>query len=224
MNLKNQILGALLILFTMTDHVLGDVITSPISVIANTAGQLGGSGPGNLIDQSGLSAGFVSGVTDFDTYIGSSPTHSRNSSAGAWVGGVFVFDGHIDFDLGSSQLIEQIALWNGTSNSTSAINSFTVFTSEDAGFGASTNVGSFNNAQNDASDPFPVSVFDLTDSTARYARLQINSHHGNGTVMGMGEIAFDTVAAVPEPATFGALSLSAIGVYYRRRRRQSPKQ
>jgi len=225
MNPRYQLLAAILTVITTSDHLFGGVITSPISVIANELGQLGGSqSPGNLIDQSGLSSGFVSGTTDFNSYIGGGPTHSSNSSAGAWVSSFMALDGRIDFDLGSTQVIQQVALWNGTSGSTAAIDEFVVFTSDDSTFTTSTNVGTFNNAQNDGLDPFPVSVFDLTDSTARFARIQINSNHGSNVITGMGEIAFDTVSAVPEPATFGLFSVGAVGLHYRRRRRRADVQ
>lgn len=205
------------------------VIMSPTSVIANTIGEFNNSyDVGNMIDQSGLSTGFISGTSDFNTYIGGGPTHVGSDNANAmWFGpGRGPFTGYLDFDMGSTVQLFQLALWNGAIGSTANINSFTVLTSTNAGFATPTNVGTFTNPQGVGATPYSATVFDLTDSTAEYVRILINSYYGNPNVVGIGEVAFDTGsvnAAVPEPASIAMWTLGAIGLMFARRKRQETK-
>ena len=66
----------------------------------------------NIRNQSGLSTGYTSGVTDFDTYIAGNPTHNGGGTSTIWDSNNYTTTGHIDFDLGGSFSIESFALWN----------------------------------------------------------------------------------------------------------------
>ena len=93
-------------------------ILSPTSVVANTLGELAaGFEDENLINQSGLSSGFTSGVTDFGTYIGSSPTHlgPGNSGSVGYASPNSITTGDIEFDLGGVFQITRMVLWNDCS-------------------------------------------------------------------------------------------------------------
>ena len=64
-----------------------DLILQPTAVSTNM-GSLQSAVPDNVRNQSGLSAGYTSLVTDFDNYIASNPTHnSSNFQAGKGEGG-----------------------------------------------------------------------------------------------------------------------------------------
>ncbi len=66
--------------------------------------------PDNTRNQSGLSTGYTSQVTDFDTYIASNPTHQSIVSAYRWFSASTT--GNFDFDLGGTFTIQSFALWN----------------------------------------------------------------------------------------------------------------
>ncbi len=120
---------------------------------------------GNIIDQSGLSLTYTSGVDGFDTYIGLGPTQPLLESDNYWISSFGSTIGTITFDLGSSLTTTRLAFWSG-GNERQAITSFEVYSDDDDDFGngGTTLLGSFNRTD---SNP-PVSsaeVFDFTDAT-----------------------------------------------------------
>lgn len=200
------------------------VITSG-SLYNNTGGEYGALFTvDRLSNQAGLSAGYTDGVTDFDAYIASAPTHAtQESDGGTWLSnGVPNFPIVLDFDLGSSQLVSTLALWNGTAGDNAAIQSFSVFGSDVADFSVSTLMGDFTNPIG-VGGPEPVTVFDLTDLTARFVRIMINSHYGNSCCIGIGEIAWEVAGAseVPLPAALPLFlgGLAGISLFNRKRKR-----
>jgi hypothetical protein len=202
-------------------------VLSPGSVIANTMGEAPGASVNQLLNQSGLSVGYTSGVTDFATYIASGPTHTRAVQADQWFSSIGTFPpGHIDFDLGNEYMVRDLAFWNGAGTTTANVQNFRVFTSNVPDFSVSTLVGSFTNPQQRSSNTYPVTVFHLTNTDARYVRLDLDTYYGNPNVVGIGEVAFDATsatAAAPEPASLTLLGIGSIGLlgYGWRRRKQS---
>lgn len=185
-----------------------DVIVQP-TLINNTMGSFSSDWLDSFtVDQSGLNINYTSNVTDFDAYIASNPQHLTTTVGTYWFSSN-AQNGVMDFDLGEILAITRVALWNpGNSNSTMGFN---VYTSNDAGFGSSTFVGSYNLGI--ANLP---QVFDLDDSIGRYVRLEMLSNHG-GSFHGFGEIAFAT-ANIPEPTVLLPLAGLAIGLIGRRKR------
>ena len=199
----STLVGCAVTAFVGVNAANAGVIQSPTAVIENTIGDALGFEIVHAIDQSGLSLAFVSGVTNFDTYLGGNPTHSEPLSSDAWFSPFGPVTGFIDFDFGSSLIISRLALWN---EDNAGVSSMRIFTSNDSSFGSSTLVGTFSPA-NSPGSPVSAQVFDLIDTTAQYVRLEILASHWNDSpdLVGIDEIAFDvsttTQSGVPEPSS-----------------------
>jgi uncharacterized protein (TIGR03382 family) len=164
----------------------------------------------HIIDQSGLSTGYTSGVTDFQGYLAGGPTHI-DDPATAWIA-VGHPSGHVDFDLGSPMEIAAAAIWN-YSNSTNfaAMTQITLFGSLDAGFASSTNLGTFNLTVPPIFTSDTAQVLAFGPINARYIRLAVE----NPTLTpALNEVAFDVV---PEPATLTLALAGLAALFYRRR-------
>jgi len=200
------------------------MIMSPTAILANSIGSFSPDfDEAFMIDQSGLSAGFTSGVTDFTTYVGGNPTHNETLSNSIWFGPKFSVTGTLDFDFGAQQNIEQLVLWIAAFTPPSAI---TVLTSSDAAFAANTVVGLISPANPpDVPGSVAAEVFDITDSSARYLRLLITASL-NSSFVGIGEVAIDASepipgggTAIPEPGTLALFGLGLAGLGFARRRK-----
>jgi hypothetical protein len=157
----------------------GQVMLSPVAVVGTDLGSCCAEAPlANLINQSGVEKPFISGTTDFDTYFAvPHQTFAMNGPANNWQSDVaftLPLHGYVDFDLGASHRVSQLALWNVTAKD------ITVSFSEDlAGLATAPVAGSFALVSH-ASFSFSYAV-DLLPFSApqqgRYLRLAINSAH-----------------------------------------------
>ena len=111
-------------LMLVSSVATASVILSPTAVVGNTMGTAGGTTT-NIINQTGLSSGFVSGVTDFSTYLATNPIHATNSATNGWAGNSGPVLGDLDFNLGGIFQLNSLALWS--QSNTNGINSFTIF-------------------------------------------------------------------------------------------------
>ena len=108
------------------------VILSPTRVVANT---LGGTTTSHIIDESGLAPSFISGVTDYDTYVAGNPTHAALqfiSNPNGWASATGFAGKFMEFDLGDVYNILSFALW--TQSNGGAVNSFTLSSAADQNF------------------------------------------------------------------------------------------
>lgn len=187
------------------------VITSPQSVVNNTMGTFPGYPEDNMLNQSGLSATFTSGVTKFDSYIAQGPSHAFQNTL-SWFSPSGANTGRLDYALGGVFLIDRLALWN--ESAFFAVNEFEVFTSPDASFSSPTSVGSFAAHNEHDFGVTQVQVFSLSPTIGRFVRLEINSNHGSSQT-GIGELAF---GVIPEPSALCLVASGLLGWARRKRR------
>jgi hypothetical protein len=216
--MKNYLSGIALLLCASIAQA--GVIQAPTAVLlgSGTMGQVGSSGT-SMINQSGLSTHYISGVTDFATYTSSGVTHAKADSQSWLSDGRANRSGYVIFDLGDNYLVSQFAMWNGATGITASVNGFSLSTSMTSNFSTSIAVGNFTGQMAD----YNATVYDLTDSTARYVKLTIDGNFGNGCCTAIGDLAFDVITTpapsnVPEPGSVALLALGFAGVAFSRRR------
>ena len=173
-------------------------------------------------NQSGLSSGYTNGVTDFDNYTISNPSHTNSSTNSFLSNPGSNRTGNLDFDLGGTFSIDKLALWN-LGGSVNSLEDFDVYTADNALFTGATKV---NASTLTALQTTTVQVFDLTPSTASHIRIDFSdsnpNYGGNGDGTGVGEVAFSSSAAIPEPSSyllFGTAISGLLGIGWLRRKR-----
>lgn len=180
--------------------------------------------PAFAIDQSGLSASYVSGVTDFDAYVAATRTVAGGSSFNTWFSSAGLTTGSFDFALGGPRTISAFALWTDPQPTPhQGIRAFTLIAGSDAAFTTPTLLGSYVAAEGAGDATNVGQVFAFAPTSASYVRMEILSNYGSTFVTGMVEGAFRLAPAAtvtPEPTSVvlvggGLLSLAAL----RRRRR-----
>lgn len=200
------------------------VIVSPVSAVINS----GGPGFGSIADtynHNGLLSGFVSGVTDFNTYIGTNPQHSLVFAGNEWFGNSGTTSASVTYDLGSVLNINAMALWNEES---SGIGRLDIFTSLDnITFGAVTTFFPPNNPIGSNYGPSVIgNPNDPTGTNLRYVRLDMSNcpqaEAGSFPACAIGEVAFDRISAtVPEPITLSLFGTGLAGAIAMRRRKKT---
>lgn len=224
--MKRVLFSAIAAFGLLAANVQAAVIVSPISASA-TSEFSGSFDIGNTIDQSGLFSGFTSGVTDFDTYLGTDPQHDFIAANNEWFTATDVLSAVIDYDLGALRQIDRMAFWN---DEFSGVGSIEVEVSTDNV--AFTSVASGLSPTNWASTvtSYGADVFSLGGvHDAQYVRLTVSNcpqADALGPFCGIGEVAFSSVAStVPEPAALLLLGagLAGLGITRSRRARGRPE-
>lgn len=190
---------------------------------------IGGPGSGSIADtynQNGLATKYISGVTNFDTYIAGDPRHSAIFLNFEWFSYNGANSAQVTYDLGSIFSIDQLALWNEEG---SGIGLLTLLSSTD-GLSFSS-IGAFTPTDNPvsltpATDTYGADVFSFAMRSTRYVRFDMSGcpqPKNNYAGCAIGEVAFRTASvggAVPEPATWMMMMIGfgAVGFITRRRR------
>lgn len=173
----------------------------------------------HTLDQSGLSDGYVSGVTDFDAYAASNPTHNSASNRQEWFSRAGDNSGiSVTYDLGGPKIIDAMALWNeefagiGTTNLLGSMDGITFFLLStiipiDEAYADKNTVASYS-----------AQIFSFVATELRYLKLTMldclgpPASESSYLGCGIGEVAFsagENIAPVPLP---GALPLLGLGL------------
>ncbi len=170
--------------------------------------------PNLVINQSGLSQNYVSGVTNFDTFVGSA-THGTVTTGNAVQLLENPFPGNESYAFGfaSAKTIDAIAFWY--SNLVTSAN-LEIYADIDNDFtnGTSGLLASFTVFSSVA--PISSVVIPISTTTTSFIHLHVVS--ATNPAFAFGEIAFRSAIPIPEPATATLGLLSVAGLMMRRRR------
>ena len=171
--------------------------------------------PTFAINQSGLSTGYVSGVTDFNTYLAGNPTHAI-AAPNTWFSAQLNTTGNFDMGLGGLFGIQSMALWNESQGVGQGIQRFNLFADTQASFATAVLLGTFSAVEGITT----AEVFNFAPTSASHVRVQVLSNHGNPNFTGAMEFAFNSAPIdVAEPGTLGILSLGLVGLGFARRKK-----
>lgn len=185
---------------------VGSVNATPIyqavSVNASTSEFGGDYALVNMINQSGLSAGYTSGVSDFATVAGGTNHNGGNALNSGFSVGPF---GQFSYDLGSVLSLDGLAFWE-TQNSGSVLE-FNLYadTNQNFGDGVGAFLGSFL-ATASGLTTSSAQTFGFSAVSTQFLHIDIITTDG-GASPGIGEIAFRGAMVVPEPSLLALLGL-----------------
>jgi hypothetical protein len=193
----------------------------PGVIIAPTSATVDTNGPGfgsitNTFDQSGLSIGYTAGVTNFDAYIASNPSHTLVFSGFEFFGNSGTSTLQVTYDLGSAKRINALALWNEESSGIGRLN---LLSSLDG-----VNFSSLATGLSPTDNPlasYLADVFTFGNVSTRYVRFEASGcpqpNPGSFPACAIGEVAFRS--AVPEPASWAMMiaGFGLVGAAMRRR-------
>ncbi len=202
---------------------LGAVLPANAAIISAVSGVINSGGPGSgtlteTYNQSGLSAGYTSGVTNFNTFVATT-THTTTFAGYEWFSNEGTDSASVTYDLGSVVKIDKMALWNEESSGIGLLD--LLFSTDGTTF--SSLLSGLMPTDNPLAD-YLADVFSFTSTDLRYVRMDMSRCPqpvvGSYNACAIGEVAFNQVAAVPVPAA-GLLLLGALGGLGLMRRRRA---
>lgn len=184
----------------------------------------GGPGFGTLqgtFDQSGLSSRYISGVTDFASFVATT-THAHEFAENEWFSERGITQASVTYNLGAVNNVDSLALWN---EDAAGIGTLDLSVSSD-GVNFTHLLSGLEPVQNDFDTDYAAEVFSFAATAFQFIRFDMSDcPRGGGTFRGcaIGEVAFNAVRVsdVPVPAGLPLL-LGGLGVFgYMRRRKQA---
>lgn len=190
------------------------VIVQPVTITASEPDYGGSYALVNQINQSGLSAAYMAGVTDFDSYVASTTHDGVGALNSGFSVGPF---GSFSYDLGAVINIDAIGLW-ATAN-TGSVLQFNLYADNDNDIsnGAGGLIGGFTAVGSNYTSADPGQAFMFAQVATRYVHMEILTTDG-GPQPGLGEVVFRTATMVPEPEPLALFAIGLIPFWLRLRR------
>lgn len=213
-------LGLLVAVATFAGTANAGTMISPVSVSSDMGEFSGDFALAYLIDQSGLSAGYTSGVTDFDTYFAGNPT-ADDSEFSYWFPPANGPMGYLQFDFAQTVTLASMAVWNVPT--ASGIKTFNLVADDDGDFtngGTITLLSAQEIDNNGAANAVPAQIVNFTPTSLLAIRIEVTETQLPDTFAAAArEVAFGTgTAAIPEPASIALLASGSLVLIRRRRR------
>lgn len=209
-------MGAVIVIgFSSGNSVHAASIYQPVGV-STDMGSFATFEPIFTIDQSGLAAGYVSGVTDFDTFVAATNTVSGGGSFNTWFSQSGDTTGNLEFDLGGSFAVDSLALWADPQGAGQTVNNFNLLADDNALFSSPILLGNFYAVDGTSDATNFGQIFAFSTVVASHFRIEILSNHGSTLTTGLVEVAFEA-SPVPVPGIVWAF-VSALGLLYSAKR------
>ena len=199
----------------------GGAIFSATSAVINSGGPGFGS-IGNTFDQSGLSTGYTSNVTDFNTYLAGNPTHTLVFLGFEWFSNRGTNSASVTYNFGSVRSFDALALWNDEASGIGLLN---LLTSND-GINFAALATGLAPTDHPSGSNYGADVFAFSATSAQYVRFDMSlcpQAPSTFTACAIGEVAFReaTGNSVPEPGSWALIGLGLACLTVARRRKSA---